>query len=293
MSKISASLLSCTLIVLGTACGAPKEVQRSLLNGKEISGVEDTDDVFVKEETYTTDSGEILPVVRLHGSFISPDSFRQMVERSSVIVIGEPLESIEQSEVRLTRTIPDGSFGEAFSVTKFRIDKSLTGEFQDGDTIDIGQSVAILSAKDIGMSENQGSEDLELFSFARENYLPIKAGSKYILFLGRGLAQGSDVFFTVGNSIGRVNVDGTDELAINSPEEQKIRSYAVALYQAAIQNQGQGQNLVETIVEESDLDFPRLPIEDIGAERLPSNIPNVGVEPALQETEILPPANQR
>lgn len=293
MNKILAILLTCMLIALGTACSSPNHMQKSSINGGEDIELEGIDSGFAEEETYITDSGEVLPVVRMHGSFIALNSFREMVERSSVIVIGEPLESIEQSEVRITRTLPDGSFGEAFSVTRFKIDKSLIGEFQDGDTINIGQSVAILSAKDIGVSENQGSEELELFSFARENYLPIKAGSKYILFLGRGLAQGSDVFFTVGNSIGRVNVDGTDELAIDSPKAQKIRSYAIALYQAAVQNQDQSQNLVETIVEESDLDFPRLPIQDIGAERLPNNLPNVGVEPAPQETEILPPANQR
>lgn len=292
MSRISVTFLSCMLAIAGAACSVPIETQKNLPDSKEISDVGDRSDISVEEETYTTDSGEILSVVRLHGAFIPLESFRQMVERSDTIVIGEALESIEQSEVRLTRAVSDGSFAEAFSVTEFRIDDSLVGEFKSGDTIDIGQSVAILSARDIGMSEGQDSEGLELFSSARENYLPIKAGSKYILFLGRGLAQGSDVFFTVGNSLGRVNVDGTDELRIDSPEEQKIRSYAIALYQAT-QSQGQSLNLVETIVEESDLDFPRLPIEDIRAERLPNNIPNVGVEPAPQETEVLPPANQR
>ena len=289
--------MTVALLTVATACSISDGSSQESTKSDDITEELFSDRTSSFPEFYETSSGEEISIFQTMGSFIVPRSFREMVEISDVIVIGESLESIEDSEVRISRSVSDGLFDGAFSVTEFRIEKALKGDFQVSDNIiSIGQSVVILSGEDFGMPGSEASTELQLVLFTQENYRPIKAGAKYILFLRKGLAQGSDVYFPTGNTTGRVNIDGTDELTANLSMERKIRGYAIDLCQAVVQNPDQNPvDTINAIIEQSAQDFIELPsdVGNIGAERLPDNIPDVEVEAGPQTTEVLPPANQR
>jgi len=58
----------------------------------------------------------------------------------------------------------------------------------------------------------------------------LQKGSKYILFLRKGLDSASEVYFSVGMDGGRYNVDGTDKVYHSPYKQAKMRDYAIALY---------------------------------------------------------------
>jgi hypothetical protein len=184
---------------------------------------------------YKTDAGETLPIQWAIACGFSATSFRELESRAEVIVIGEPLESIEASEI-----VPGEGYN-AYSITDFKVETALKGSFQAGDTLPYSQSAAILSNRDMSFPEEAGipievtqSSEKYLYLSASENYRPVRKGAKYILFLSQGL--GTDTYFPVGMESGRYNVDGTDEINYSLPEQRQIRDYALALYNATRQN---------------------------------------------------------
>ena len=168
---------------------------------------------------------------------------------------------------------------------------TLKGDFQAGDIIQIGQSAAILRGTDFGPRGT--GDELRLILFAPENYRPLKKGANYILFLNQGLAYGSDLYFPAAHTAGRVNIDGTDELTIEMPVQQRIREHAIKLYQAAMK--APNKNPLVQIVQQSDRDFGETPVTIGAVERDPTfrDIPDVEVKPIRETVEILPPAIER
>lgn len=293
-SQILLSISACMLLA-GIATYRFFETPLNEAIGIEETVAEKVDGNGGKVESptvYTTDVKQKIPIVYTDGSFITAQSFAGLVQQSDAIVIGEPLESIEDSEVRLSVSESDGSLDSFFSVTRFNVEKALKGDFQNGRTISIGQSIAVLSNADLGIS-GENSAAFQLISLTQENYRPIRKGARYILFLKKGLAQGADVYFPTGNVAGRVNVDGTDELPNESAVERKIQQYARQAYTTAVQNPG--RNPIPSLVEQSIRDFPTplVNLDDPDINRLPSNIPNVRVQPGRQTTRTLPPASRR
>ena len=294
-SQILLTVSACVFIT-GIAAYRLFETSLNKAIGVESAVVENVDDNGEKVDSptvYTTDVGQKISIVHIDGSFLTAESFAGLVQQSDAIVIGEPLESIEDSEVRLSVSESDGSLDSFFSVTRFNVERALKGDFQNGRTISIGQSVAILSNADLGISGSGNSAAFQLISLTQKNYRPIRKGARYILFLKKGLAQGADVYFPTGNVVGRVNVDGTDELPNESAVERRIQQYARQAYTTAVQNPG--RNPIPSLVEQSIRAFPTSPVnlDDPGINRLPSNIPNLGVQPGRQTTRTLLPASRR
>jgi hypothetical protein len=184
---------------------------------------------------YKTDAGETLPIHWNIACGFSATSFRELESLAEVIVIGEPMESIEASE-----SVP-GEGHNAYSITDFKVETALKGSFQAGDTLPYGESAAILSNRDWSFPEGAGvpievtqSDEKYLYLSTSENYRPVRKGAKYILFLSQGL--GVDAYFPVGMESGRYNVDGTDDINYSLSEQRQIRDYALALYNATRQN---------------------------------------------------------
>ena len=245
-------------------------------------------------DLYTLDSGEKIPIDRsIMGDYFLPESFRDLVENSDTVVIGTPIESIEESESFIYRA-SDGALMDAYSVTEFETESVLKGNISRDSVIKIGQSVVLLNENELIGSSSQSIEESSSFLYgAIDNYSPIRKGSKYILFLSPGSTR-SDVYFPTGIAAGRVNVDGTDELPVESQSLRKIRDYAVLLYQTA--SRSPLPNVLEGIVEQSDSDFVQVPINPDDIEPLPpelQNIPDVDVEVPEPIIEELPPAIDR
>ena len=289
-SQLFISLLAGAFLTTGTAYSVVKETDLESRRGEEIAENLGKNATSPPETAfYVTHSGEEIPINNLMGCHIIRNSFREMVETSDVIIIGESLESIEESEVRMVRTTSDGSFGSAASVTEFKVEMPLKGDFKVGDIVQIGQSAAILRGTDFGPRGT--GDELSLIVFAPENYRPVKKGANYILFLNQGLAYGSDLYFP--DTTGRVNIDGTDELTIEMPVQQRIREHAIKLYQAAMKSPN--KNPLVQIVQQSDRDFGETPVTIGAVERDPTfrDIPDVEPDPSLYTLDILPPAIER
>ena len=291
-SKLFISLLVGAFLTIGTACSVVKETDLESRRGEEVAENLNKNATSPPETAfYVTHSGEEIPIDYIMGSHTVRNSFREMVETSDAIIIGESLESIEESEVRLSRSVSDGSFGSAASVTEFKVAMTLKGDFQAGDIAQIGQSAAILRGTDFG--PRGIGDELRLILFVPENYRPLKKGANYILFLRQGLAYGSDLYFPAAHTAGRVNIDGTDELTIEMPVQQRIREHAIKLYQAAMK--APNKNPLAQIVQQSDRDFGQTPVTIGAVERDPTfrDIPDVEVKPIRETVEILPPAIER
>ena len=289
-SRLFISLLVGAFLTIGTACSVVKETDLESRRGEEVAANSDKNATSSPETAfYVTHSGEEIPIDYIMGSHTVRNSFREMVETSDAIIIGESLESIEESEVRLSRSVSDGSFGSAASVTEFKVAMTLKGDFQVGDIVQVGQSAAILRGTDFGPRGT--GDELRLIVFAPENYRPRKKGANYILFLNQGLAYSSDIYFP--DTTGRVNVDGTDELTIEMPVQQRIREHAIKLYQAAMK--APNKNPLAQIVQQSDRDFGQTPVTIGAVERDPTfrDIPDVEPDPSLYTLDILPPAIER
>jgi hypothetical protein len=247
---------------------------------------------------YTLDVGKQIPVMQAMGSFRGVESFKELVDSSDVVVVGRPLLSLEESEVRLSILEETNTITGIFSTTPFSIETVLKGSFRSGEKIIFSQSLAILSRAEMPIPKDLANrmppltnpDEVFLLSYSREEYRPVKVGSSYLLFLRRGSVAGSDVYFPVGDTFGRVNVDGTDELSLREPVENKIEQYAKRAFREAQRNPN--SNALATVINESEGDFPAIP-EDPNLERGPENIPNVGVVAPREITRNLPPLSRR
>ena len=99
------SLLVGAFLTIGTACSVVKETDLESRRGEEVAENLNKNATSPPETAfYVTHSGEEIPINNIMGSHIFRNSFREMVETSDAIIIGESLESIEESEVRLSRS---------------------------------------------------------------------------------------------------------------------------------------------------------------------------------------------
>ena len=216
-----------------------------------------SEEVAYERPLYQLDSGETIPLNRPIACGYSAMSFREIAEEADVIVLGEPTESIEESE-----SFPELGYN-AFSVTNFKIEKVLKGSFKDGDTLRFAQGATIMSNSDFEFPDNvefspevEFSKEKYLYISTAESYRPVRKGAKYILFLNPGLGDATDAYFPASMEGGRYNVDGTDRLAYLTSEHEKMSDYAIALYEAILENPN--ANPLAEIVERSDKDFAAL-----------------------------------
>ena len=287
--KLAASFVACLTLVVGVGCSTIKDNISDGIVSTEETSQEQT-------EVYTSESGKKIPIARMMGNYLVLNNFRELVETADIIVIGEAVESLEESESFIFRA-SDGALTSAYSVTEFRVDNVIKGDVSSEMTINIGQSVAIIDQEALIESSSAESEEVGSVLYGViDNYSPIKKGAKYILFLGPGSTR-SDVYFPTGVAAGRVNVDGTDELVIELPEQQKIRDYAILLYQTIQQSPLLNvQNILSTVVAQSDLDFVEPQFDPDSFEPLPphlQNLPDVDVDVPEPTVEELPPATER
>jgi hypothetical protein len=256
--KIFTGLAVSVMAVIGVSCGSLAEpAQKHDKQPVATQKTQGDERLYFEEDFYLSDNGEKLPINSIAAELldtIMPQSFRQVADTAEVIVIGTPLESLEESEVKVQ---DDGMKGE-FSISDFEIESVLKGNFQAGDMISLGQDVAISDDEIYRLPvthENWNERSLVLTT--PNNYRPVKKGSKYILFLYKRTDAGTDAYFPIYYALGRFNVDGTDELNYEPygamPAQLKIRDYALELYQAAMKEPD--QNPLTCIVEQSDLAF--------------------------------------
>ncbi len=242
---------------VGMSCERVEKPVQEAAGRETVAELQDEDTRYFEEDLYITSSGEKLPINAIRAELlcaVSPGNFRQIAERADAIAIGNPIESLEESEIR----VHDDITRYEFSVSDFAAETVLKGSFQNGDVIRLGQDVAILDDESYRLPV--GHEDWNersLVLSTPNNYRPVKKGSKYILFLSKRTDVDADVYFPIYYALGRFNVDETDELNyepyIEMSAQLKIRDYAIALYRAAAQDPN--QNPLSRIVEQSDADF--------------------------------------
>ena len=243
--------------VVGVSCGRVEKPVQEATDRKAVAESQDEDTRYFEEDLYVTSSEEKLPINAIRAQMlctILPENFRQVVEGADAITIGKPLESLEESEIK----VHDDITRYEFSVTDFAVETVLKGSFQDGDVIRLGQDVAILDDESYRLPV--GHEDWNKRSLVLstpDNYRPVKKGSKYILFLYKRTDVEVDVYFPLYYALGRFNVDGTDELNYEPhaevPAQLKIRDYAIALYQATVRDPK--RNSLDQLVRQSDSDL--------------------------------------
>ena len=245
--------------VVGVSCGRVEKPVQEATDRKAVAESQDEDTRYFEEDLYVTSSEEKLPINAIRAQMlctILPENFRQVVEGADAITIGKPLESLEESEIK----VHDDITRYEFSVTDFAVETVLKGSFQDGDVIRLGQDIAILDDKiyRLPVGHENWNEKTSVLS-TPSNYRPVKKGSKYILFLYKRTDVGADIYFLVYYALGRFNVDGTDEIDyepyLEMPMYLKIQVYVIALYLAATQDPG--QNSLSRIVEQSDATFKK------------------------------------
>jgi hypothetical protein len=263
--KIFTGLAVSLMAVIGVSCGSLAEPAQKTDEQPVVTQKNEGEErLYFEKDFYLSDNGENLPINSIAAELLDtvmPQSFRQVADTAEVIVIGEPLESLEESEVKVQ---DDGMKGE-FSISDFEIESVLKGNFQAGDMISLGQDVAISDDEIYRLPvthENwnarfPGKALPSLVLTTPNNYRPVKKGSKYILFLYKRTDAGTDAYFPIYYALGRFNVDGTDELNYEPygemPNQLKIRDYALELYQAVMKEPD--QNLLTRIVEQSDSAF--------------------------------------
>ncbi len=256
LKKIFAGVLTGIVSILGVGCGLPDVMVQPTDEIEVIPDEIQSDRVrYFEKDFYIADTGEKLPINAIRAELldtVSPESFRQVAERADAIVVGEPLESLEESEIRRQ----DGVTKYEFSVSDFKVKTALKGDFQSGDVISLGQDVAILADEQYRLPTNHPDwNERSLVLSTPNNYRPVKKGSQYILFLYKRTDAGADAYFPIFYALGRFNIDGTDELNYNpygfQPVNLEIRDWAIALSQAAISEPN--QNPLPRIIEQSEL----------------------------------------
>ncbi|MGB3293443.1 MAG: hypothetical protein WBB01_10690 [Phormidesmis sp.] len=243
--------------VVCTSCGRVEKPVQEVADRETVIELQDENTRYFEEDLYVTSSGEKLPINAIRAELlcaVSPGNFRKVAERADAIAIGKPLESLEESEIK----VHDDITRYEFSVSDFAVETVLKGSFQDGDVIRLGQDVAILDDESYRLPV--GHEDWHersLVLSTPNNYRPVKPGSKYILFLHKRTDVDADVYFPIYYALGRFNVDGTDEINyepyIEMPVYLKIQDYAIALYQATVRDPK--RNSLDQLVRQSDSDF--------------------------------------
>lgn len=241
----------------GTAHEPPKKAVEPPLVTKEV---QNDGSQYFEKDLYLSDTGEKLPINSLSASWLDAvilRNFRELAERADAIVIGKPLESLEEGDTKKG----DSDISGYFSVSDLAIEQVLKGDLKAGDTMRLGQDVVISDDELYRLPE--GHENWNRRSLVLKTpmgyYRPVKKGSQYILFLYKRNDAGTDAYLPIYYTAGRVNVDGTDELQYNSygdltiSDQIKIQAYAIELYQAATKDPR--QNPLARIVEQSDAAF--------------------------------------
>lgn len=248
------------VVMVGTSCGSLENVRSYNVEREQVAGdLPVSMPRYFEEDLYSTDSREELPINAIASELICtvfPQSFREVAERADVIMIGTPVESLEEGKFREHSGPPKYNF----SVSDFAVDVALKGNFDSGDILPLGQDVVISEDELYQLPAdhpNWHKRTLVLHTLA--NYRPVKKGSKYLLFLYKRQDAGDETYLPIYYALGRLNVDGTDGLSYGpsfvESDSLKIRKYAIALYEATKKNPT--QNHLEQIVERSDADFPR------------------------------------
>jgi hypothetical protein len=163
-------------------------------------------------------------VVRTEGSITAPRSLTEMVDKSDLIVIGRPTQSVVESTALVKRD-SEGYINEAISQTEFQVSRVLKGNFNLKKIL-VGQQAAIVKDK--------GDKAYAMLVF--DDYQPLVKNSKYILFLRKG-QNGSPLYFPSGVYFGQINVDGSDQGAKKATFGQEVRAIqadALSRYQADI-----------------------------------------------------------
>lgn len=155
---------------------------------------------------------EGLTVSRTMGSIIVPSNIDEMIQKSDLIIIGKPTQSITESTPLIQRD-SEGYISEAISLTQFKVQRVLKG-VPYSDTIAIGQAAAVITDSQTGRTYLQVVDE----------YQPLVKNAKYILFLQKGL-NNSPLYFPSGVYYGKVNIDGADPTEAKIPvvEFQSIR----------------------------------------------------------------------
>ncbi len=239
-------LFQCLLIAIFLAMGAgcnhtSRHIIRSV-NSPETAVDEHQDDMprYFAKDFYLADSGEALPINVFAAElieFIRPATFQAVAERADVIVIGKPLESLEESDTSKTTSHPK----QDFSITDFRVEGVAKGSLQTDDVIKLGQYVSVVIDENYALpKEHKNWNERTLVVQSMDNYRPVQKDSTYILFLYKRSDTDAEIYFPVYESFGRVNVDGTDELRefewFNEPAQTSIRESAIALYKSTVEN---------------------------------------------------------
>lgn len=167
------------------------------------------------------------PVVRLDGSLIIPTGFQDMIDRSDLVIIGRPLQSMAESTAVVKRD-SEGYISFAVSHTEFKISRVIKGS-SPSNTILIGQEAAIV--KDKG--------DSIYVMRVMDEYQPLVKNAKYVLFLKKGLA-GSPAYYPFAAYYGKVNLDNRDKSENRLDEiydTREIRRQAKERYREEIERE--------------------------------------------------------
>lgn len=213
---------------------------------------------YFEHDLYVTDSGERLPISTVASELIEfavPQDFRFLVEMADAIVVGKPLESLEDSEIVILK---DSPLKEAATLSGLEVETVLKGDLESGEMIRLGQNLAISSDKGYRLpTEHPDWHEQTLVSNNMKDYRPVRKDSKYLLFLYQRSVAGSDTYFPIAGALGRVNLDGTDEIDAQPfgdvEKGKKMRKWAIVLYNAALQNPA--QDVVEQVAKQSEVDF--------------------------------------
>ncbi len=120
-----------TISGVGVSCERVEKPVQEAADRETVAALQDEDTRYFEEDLYVTSSGEKLPINAVRTELlcaVSPESFRQVVERADAIAIGKPLESLEESEIK----VHDDITRYEFSVSDFAVETVLKGSFQDG-----------------------------------------------------------------------------------------------------------------------------------------------------------------
>ena len=190
------------IAIVGTGCHSPGDLPRDSVEyvAKDLTVSMPR---YFEDDLYLADSGEKLSINAIAAELICtvfPQSFREIVERAEVIVIGTPIESLEEGEFRTHSGPPNHSF----SVSDFAVDVALKGDFISGDILSLGQDVVISEDEIYQLPvDHPNWHERTLVLHTTANYRPVKKGSNYLLFLYKRRDEGSEAYFPIYYDLGR------------------------------------------------------------------------------------------
>jgi len=108
----------------------------------------------------------------------------------------------------------DGTRQDFYTLTEIKIEKII--KQPDSLVLNLSQTLEVIEPITVIDEGKSGKVKL-----ARDNYLELRRGSRYILFLKKGL--GVDNYFVINRNLGKFNLDGTDVDDLGEEDKPVLR----------------------------------------------------------------------